>query len=177
MYTWTLSAFWSCWFYREGPLVKHGDCLYNNIATVTSNRCLECVSFAAVKFIIVLSIAEVMLGMCMLQCVFFYTRYRHDMVSEIIIESEVQPDFPPTQKWKKIMLIIEFRQSKWLFYYNICRMWFCMVWLKYAQLSIKKKNPTVYQNLHINLRISFSIQCPFMCMFPMPYALIHSHAV
>lgn len=43
MSTWPLSAVWSCWFYREGPLVKHRDCLYNNIATVTFNRCLDCV--------------------------------------------------------------------------------------------------------------------------------------
>ena len=41
--TWPLSAVWSCWFYWEGPLVKHGDRLYNNTATVTFNRCPDCV--------------------------------------------------------------------------------------------------------------------------------------
>lgn len=43
MSTWPLFSVWSCWFYWEGPLVKHRDCLYNNITNVTFNRCHDCV--------------------------------------------------------------------------------------------------------------------------------------
>lgn len=89
MYTRTLSAVWSCWFYREGPLVKHGDCLYNNIATVTSNRCLDCVSFAAVKFIIVLSCAGAVGHVCMCQCLVLHTPTQKTVWYKIIKENSI----------------------------------------------------------------------------------------
>lgn len=81
--TWTLSAVWSCCYYREGLLVKHRDCLYNIIATVTSNRCHDYMSYAAVKFIIVLTIVVVLLGVCICD---MWTNQDHNIEHLVLFE-------------------------------------------------------------------------------------------